>query len=38
MGEIERMIMVKLKKKGILFGGKGYEIIFERGNLLNKYV
>jgi len=38
MGELARLIMVKFTKQGLLFGGKGSDLLFERGNFFTKYV
>jgi hexokinase len=38
MGELARLIIVKFTKLGLLFGGKGSDLLFERGNFFTKYV
>jgi len=38
MGELARLIMVKFTKQGLLFGGRGSDMLFERGNFFTKYV
>lgn len=38
MGEIARLILVKLTKMNLLFGGKGSDLLFTRGQFFTKYV
>lgn len=38
MGEIARLVLVKLTKEGLLFGGKGSDMLFEPGSFYTKYV
>ena len=38
MGEIARLILVKLTNEKILFGGKGSDLLFTRGQFFTKYV
>ncbi|GFG39358.1 hypothetical protein Cfor_08311, partial [Coptotermes formosanus] len=38
MGELARLIIVKFTKQGLLFGGKGSDLLFKRGNFFTKYV
>lgn len=38
MGELVRLLLVKFTKDGLLFGGKGTELLHKRGNFFTKYV
>ena len=38
MGEIVRLVLLKLKKHGLLFGGKGSEDLETMGRFYTKYV
>lgn len=38
MGEIVRLALEKLRKHGLLFGGKGSEELSTRGRFYTKYV
>ncbi|PSN38247.1 Hexokinase type 2 [Blattella germanica] len=38
MGELARLILVKFTKQGLLFGGKGSDLLYKRGNFFTKYV
>jgi len=38
MGELARLVIVKFTKQGLLFGGKGSDLLFKRGNFFTKYV
>ncbi|XP_063221201.1 hexokinase type 2 isoform X2 [Bacillus rossius redtenbacheri] len=38
MGELVRLVLVKFTKNGLLFGGRGSDLLFERGNFYTKYV
>jgi hexokinase len=38
MGELARLILVKFTKQGLLFGGRGSDLLFKRGNFFTKYV
>lgn len=38
MGEIVRLVIEKLRKARLLFGGKGSEELSERGRFYTKYV
>lgn len=38
MGELARLVIVKLTKEGLLFGGKGSDLLFERERFYTKYV
>ncbi|XP_076257523.1 hexokinase A isoform X2 [Rhynchophorus ferrugineus] len=38
MGELVRLVLEKFTKEGLLFGGKGSDLLFERGRFYTKYV
>ncbi|KAG5880594.1 hypothetical protein JTB14_002399 [Gonioctena quinquepunctata] len=38
MGEIVRLALERFTKEGLLFGGKGSDMLFERGRFYTKYV
>lgn len=38
MGELVRLVLQKFTKEGLLFGGKGSDMLFERGRFYTKYV
>lgn len=38
MGELARLILVKFTKQGLLFGGRGSDLLYKRGNFFTKYV
>lgn len=38
MGELVRLLLVKFTKDGLLFGGKGNDHLYKRGNFFTKYV
>jgi hexokinase len=38
MGELVRLVLEKSVKDGLLFGGKGSDLLFTRGRLHTKYV
>jgi len=38
MGELVRLVLVRLTKEGILFGGKGSDVLMERDKFYTKYV
>ncbi|XP_041979692.1 hexokinase type 2 isoform X2 [Aricia agestis] len=38
MGELVRLVLVKFTKMGLLFGGRGSDLLFERGSFYTKYV
>lgn len=38
MGELTRLVLEKLTKEGLLFGGKGSDALFTRGSFYTKYV
>ncbi|XP_060525904.1 hexokinase type 2 isoform X3 [Cylas formicarius] len=38
MGELVRLALEKFTKEGLLFGGKGSDMLFERGRFYTKYV
>jgi len=38
MGELVRLVLVKLVNDGLLFGGRGSDDLFTRGNFYTKYV
>ena len=38
MGEIVRLVLLKLKKHGLLFGGRGSEELETMGRFYTKYV
>lgn len=38
MGELARLVMVKFTKQGLMFGGKGSDPFFKRGNFFTKYI
>lgn len=38
LGELVRLALVKYTKMGLLFGGRGSDLLFERGSFYTKYV
>nr|CAD7575717.1 unnamed protein product [Timema californicum] len=38
MGELVRLVLVKFTKSNLLFGGKGSDMLFERGTFFTKFV
>lgn len=38
MGELVRLALEKLTKDGVIFGGKGSDLLFTRGRFYTKYV
>jgi hexokinase len=38
MGELVRLVLVKLTQEGLLFGGQGSDMLFEFGSFYTKYV
>lgn len=38
MGELVRLALVKFTKMGLLFGGRGSDLLFQRGSFYTKYV
>lgn len=38
MGELVRLLLVRFTKEGLLFGGKGTDMLHKRGNFFTKYV
>lgn len=38
MGELVRLVLEKFTKEGLLFGGKGSDLLFERKRFYTKYV
>lgn len=38
MGELVRLALQKFTKEGLLFGGKGSDMLFERSRFYTKYV
>lgn len=38
MGELVRLALVKFTKMGLLFGGQGSDLLFQRGSFYTKYV
>lgn len=38
MGELVRLALERFTKEGLLFGGKGSDMLFERGRFYTKYV
>ncbi|CAH2982544.1 unnamed protein product [Chilo suppressalis] len=38
MGELVRLALVKFTKMGLLFGGRGSDLLFKRGSFYTKYV
>ncbi|XP_023938418.1 hexokinase type 2 isoform X3 [Bicyclus anynana] len=38
MGELVRLALVKYTRMGLLFGGRGSDLLYERGNFYTKYV
>lgn len=38
MGELARLVLVKFTKQGLLFGGRGSDLLFKRGNFFTKYI
>lgn len=38
MGELVRLLLVRFTKEGLLFGGKGTDMLYKRGNFFTKYV
>ncbi|KAJ0183264.1 hypothetical protein K1T71_001240 [Dendrolimus kikuchii] len=38
LGEIVRLALVKFTRMGLLFGGQGSDLLFEKGNFYTKYV
>lgn len=38
MGELVRLALVKFTKAGLLFGGAGSDLLYEKGNFYTKYV
>ncbi|XP_049785326.1 hexokinase type 2 isoform X6 [Schistocerca cancellata] len=38
MGELVRLALVKFTKSNLLFGGRGSDLLFKRGNFFTKYV
>lgn len=38
MGELVRLALVKLTRMGLLFGGQGSDLLFQRGSFYTKYV
>lgn len=38
MGELVRLALVKFTRMGLLFGGQGSDLLFERGSFYTKYV
>lgn len=38
MGELVRLALVRFTKDNLLFGGKGSDLLFKRGNFFTKYV
>ncbi|XP_067012604.2 hexokinase type 2 isoform X2 [Anabrus simplex] len=38
MGELVRLVLVKLTKNKLLFGGQGSDLLYKRGNFFTKYV
>lgn len=38
MGELVRLALVKFTRMGLLFGGRGSDLLFQRGSFYTKYV
>ncbi|XP_032516623.1 hexokinase type 2 isoform X1 [Danaus plexippus] len=38
MGELVRLVLVKFTRMGLLFGGRGSDLLFQRGKFYTKYV
>lgn len=38
MGELVRLALVKFTQMGLLFGGRGSDLLFQRGSFYTKYV
>lgn len=38
MGELVRLALERFTKEGLMFGGKGSELLFTRGRFYTKYV
>lgn len=38
IGELVRLLLVKFTQDGLLFGGKGTDMLYKRGNFFTKYV
>lgn len=38
MGELVRLVLERFTKEGLMFGGKGSDMLFERGRFYTKYV
>ncbi|GBP83994.1 Hexokinase type 2 [Eumeta japonica] len=38
LGELVRLVLVKLTKAGLLFGGRGSDLLFQNGKFYTKYV
>lgn len=38
MGELVRLVLVRFTKDNLLFGGKGSDHLYKRGNFFTKYV
>lgn len=38
MGELVRLVLQKFTKEGLLFGGKGSDLLFSRDRFYTKYV
>lgn len=38
LGEIVRLALVKFTRMGLLFGGQGSDLLFEKGSFYTKYV
>lgn len=38
LGELVRLVLVKFTKMGLLFGGRGSDLLFRKGSFYTKYV
>lgn len=38
MGELVRLALVRFTNDNLLFGGKGSDLLYKRGNFFTKYV